>query len=312
MLGEIMDDLALSKADLVKELGVHPKTLDKLLVDGEKDNWRLDREALYRYLLFAHAHGFDAFRIAPHPIWRTFENDQNIRIFRGSNKADGPVEVFLTNYLERLHGMTLASTESDGIEKAMKQHNCVIIGSPKANAASEIALALLWGAQPFVAAPQNQDQVPVHFLGMKQEHPQPSAILIDSSRHGIDVRIPKSLRRNFVKVDWLPSGKYEPSTKDGQEAAVLVACHRPLGTEKDVTTIIIAGYTGTSTLEAAHEVTYKKIPDLDPSIAPGEPCFAVLKFIFRKRAQRRASSRSLRSPKEGTAIWGPPWEGFFQ
>jgi len=311
MLREIRDTLALSKADLVKELEIDPRTLDKLLSDDEGENWRLDRETLYRYLLFAHAHGVEAFRIAPHPIWKTFENAQNIQIFRGSNRADGPVEVYLNSYFERLHASTFSHTVSDGLEDAMKQCNCVIIGSPKANEASEMALSLLWGAQPFGGSPEDRGRVPIQFLGMEPEYPKPSTLLAESSRRGISVRIPPSPQPKFVRVDWLSSEKFGPSTKDGQEAAILVVCHRPLGTEKDVTTVVIAGYTGTSTLEATREVTYKKIPDLDPTATPGQPCFAVLKFTFKKKPQHRKSTFDPRSPREGTAVWGPPWDGFF-
>ena len=312
MLREIMNELGLSKGELTKELKIDYRSLEKLLVDSDKDPWRLDRETLHRYMLFAHAHDFDAFQIAPHPIWRTFENNDDIAIFRGSNRADAPVEDYLNNYFARLHSTANSTMVSDGLGESMRQKNCVVIGSPKFNQASETALALLWGAEPFNESPENRQKIPLHFLGMKLDSPRKSAVLIESPRHGLDVRVPQAQHYSYLKVDWLPPESYRSSTKDGQEAAALVACYRPLGTQADVTTIVIAGYTGISTLEAAREATYKVIPDLSPAETPGEPCFAMLKFRYKKRAQRQKSPLDLRSVIEDTAQWGPQdGESFF-
>jgi hypothetical protein len=175
-----------------------------------------------------------------------------------------------------------------------------------------MAFALLWGSKPFDSSQRNRESIPVHFLGMKLDPPDQSALLVESTRHGLHVRPPGTRERRFVKVDWLSREKHEISTQDGQEAAVLVVCRRPLGTEKDVTTVIIAGYTGLSTLEAAREATYKQIPDLSPSTTPGEPQFAILKFQYKKRIRRAKSQQSLRTAKAETARWAPPWDGFCQ
>lgn len=309
MLRDIKEEWDLSRADLQKELGLDARTIDKLLKDDDIDQWRLDRSKLHQLVLFAHAHGYELFRVVPHPIWRSFEGKE-VAIFRGSGKADAPVEDHLTKHFERLHAQTHSSTVPDGIEEAMKTKNCVVIGSPKANRASEIALSLLWGAEPFGKEEANRDRIPVHFLGMTDQG-GPSAILQQSSRHGLNVRIPNSKARKYIKVDWLPAERYGAYKGDGQDAAVLVACYQPLGTTEDVTTIVIAGYTGLSTLVAAQEATSKRIPEIQPEETPGEPCFATLKFTYRKRSQKRKSVDNLRSHVE-PSYWGPPWDnGFF-
>lgn len=310
-LREIKEDLGMSIDDLERVLGIDARTVSKILQD-DGGNWQLTRDKLYKFMLFAHEHGHKAFEIEPHPIWRTFEESvEEIAFFRGSNPMDAPVEDHLRQYFENLDATTRSSTESVGLEDAMKTRNCIIIGSPKLNSASEKAFALLWGANAFDSTERNRELIPVHFLGMTSDPRQKSAVLVYSTRHGLLIKIPGAQKRRFVPVDWLPPEKHEKSTADGQEAAVLVACNRPLGTTNDVTTVILAGYTGMSTLEIAREATYRRIPEMHPSLNPGIPQLAIVKFRFKKRAKRTKSKKGLRSPIPNSAHWAPPWEGFF-
>jgi hypothetical protein len=129
-LKEIKEELDLRVTDLEEILGIDGRTIEKLLVDhGEP--WRLDRDKLYKLMLFAHEHGHKAFCIEPHPIWKTFEECQDdISFFRGSNPMDAPVEDHLREYFARLSAMTRSTTVPDGLEEAMRSRNCIIIGSP--------------------------------------------------------------------------------------------------------------------------------------------------------------------------------------
>jgi hypothetical protein len=313
LLREIQERLDLTKADLKRELGIDARALDKLLADSDDDPWRLDRDVLHRLFLFAHEHGFEQpFRVEPNPIWKDFEDSEGARIFRGTRKSDVPVESHLLRYLERLHSeKTHSTTTFDGVEEAMKLSNCVFIGSPKASPASEIALARLWDAEPFDDQSKNRGRIPIHFLGMRPEQKPTSALLEESTRHGFNIQCPGVNGRSYLKVDWLPLEKYAPYKGSGQDAAILVICRQPLGTKENVTTILIAGYTGLSTLVAAQEITSKKIPDLKAEEHPGQPCFAALKFRFRKKPQYRRSLDNLRTAEEGSAKWAPPWGSFF-
>jgi hypothetical protein len=311
MLHEIQEQLGLTKTYLEEELEIDTRTITKLLADSDKEPWRLDRDALQRYVLFAHERGYPPFRVEVDPIWRSFENSDRVVIFRGPGKADIPVEGHLVKYFSRLRAQARAAMGVQDVEAWMKTQNCVFIGSPKANPASEYALSLLWGAQPFDARPQNRDRIAVHFLGMSGE--KQSSLLREGPRRGLSVQLPNAAARSHVPVDWWPPEVYGPHEGDGQDAALLVACHRPLGTQENVTTVVIAGYTGLATLTATEQATYKRIPDLQPDAKPGEPQFAILKFRFKKERHRRGESLdNLRSPEEGKATWGPPWNGFFR
>jgi hypothetical protein len=281
------------------------RMVDKLLLDSEAHPWRLDRDSLNRYIIFAHEHGFEPFRVEAGAIWSPFARSE-VSVFRGPCRSDIRVEDHLAKFLRRLDCKIESASISGDVEKDLRERNCVIIGSPKANPASEIALALLWQAEPFNANKDNRSKIPISFLGMSMEHG--SALLVESTRHGI--LLPGSTGNCYLKVDWLPPEKFGPYVGLGRDAAILVVCHRPLGTERDVTSIVIAGYTGLATLVAAQELTRKTLPDIKPEENPGTPCLAALKFAYKKRRQYRRSLDNLRSFKEGSAQWAPPWNDF--
>jgi hypothetical protein len=310
MLRAIKDELGLDNRELAKRLATDERTIKKVLSDQESKPWRLDRDTLYRYLLLAHENGLEAFKIEPNYVWQALQNRSDITIIRGATGYDAPVEDHLSRYLRHLNLQTSATTAVDGIEDSMKTSNCIIIGSPKSNEASEVALARLWGAEPFDDAPQNQARIPIHFLGMTPVSGRPSSLLLDGSCYGFSLQLPGEAKRRFLRVDWLPVEKFWLSHKEGQDAAVLVVCHRPLGTEQDVTTVVIAGYTSLSTLEAAREATYKNIPILEAIKDPGQAYFSLLKFDFNKKKSQRARD-GLRTVKEKTAQWAPPWDDRF-
>lgn len=307
-LNEIQKDLRLTKARLERDLGMDSRTIDKLLADSDDDPWRLDREMVRRLVLFAHGHGYEAFRVEPHTIWRSFQGSA-ATIFRGPTKADAPVENHLVSYLELLHCEVHTSTSPDGIEEVMKEKNCLIIGSPKANRASEVALAKLWGAEPFISTPTNRARIPFSILGMPPSFAVDSAVLKEGPRHGIEFQLPGRKESRFLKVDWYPPEKYGAATGRGQDSAIVVACHRPFGTELDITTIVLSGYTGLATFVAAQEVTSGGIVDID--LDPGRPNWAAMKFNYQKRRQTSKSLDNLRQAEERSAVWGPPWDKLF-
>jgi DNA-binding XRE family transcriptional regulator len=313
-LEAIRNELGWDDAKLAEKLDADKRTIEKMLRDEDSNPWQLHRDSLYRYLLLAHETGIEAFKIEPNYLWQRFQsrskNGAIVTIIRGDTGADAPVEDHLSKYLRRLNLRTSATTTFAAIEDSMMNSNCIIIGSPKTNEASEIALARLWGAKPFDNDPQNQARIPIHFLGMTPVSGRPSSLLLDGSSHGFSFQVPGEVKRRFLPVDWLPADQFWPSHEPGQDAALLAVCHRPLGTQQDVTTVVIAGYTGLSTLEAAREATDKSLPTLAAIENPGQPYFSLLRFKFDKQSSR-LPREGLRTVKEKTALWGPPWDNRF-
>jgi hypothetical protein len=315
-LSDIKNDLKLSVAYLAHVLGMDRRSVERLLADHDDDPWRLDRGPLHRLLLFAHEHGYEAFRFEPHELWATFMNDPEIVIFRAPSQEDTKVERHLQGYFNRLDSVTHTSTappQPGEVEEVMRRKNVVIIGSPKSNPACEIALARLWQAEPFATQAGNRARVPVHFLGMS---PDPgakgSAMLEASTRHGFNIKVPGGAGRRFLRVDWVPPDRFPPAKFEGYDAALVVACRRPLGTEADVSTVVLAGYTALATLTAAEQATHRPPAALAPSAMLGMPAFALLRFRFTKRAPpKRPISEHLRILDDPSVRWAPPWNDSF-
>lgn len=308
-LGAIMEAHGFSKADLQRELGMDNRAITKLLLDNEKNSWRLDRETFYRLALFAHAQGFEAFRIVPHPMWQTFhEAQEEITIFRGTRSSDAPIEEFLVRYLHQLNSRNIQSTTAHvDVEQAMREKNCLFIGSPKANPASEMALALLWGAKPFDPSPKNYAHLPFHFIGMTPEHDfSESALLKAGPWHGFELMLPGKSPK-LLKLEWLPSDRYARHRGPLTDGAVITACYQPLGTQKHVTTIIISGYTGLSSMFAAGEAAYRALPDFNPENTPRDPWFTILRFSYDKRRDFPWSSEIARIVKQESLDWTGPF-----
>jgi hypothetical protein len=295
------------KTALAKELEMDARTVVKLAADLPDDPWTLSRAALYRYIAFATRHGFLPFVVEQHPVWSTFKNCKDpIVLLRGPYGADAMVEVQFGQHFGAGAVKAQFPDRSD-VEALMKEQNCIVIGSPKRNPSSEVALARLWGGEPYNALPENRNRMPVHFLGMQPEpEDRHSALLRSANRYGLDIQLPHEKKRQFLEVDWVPPDRYAAKrTVAGQDAAAVVACFRPFGTERNVTTIVVAGYTARATLFATKQLIEEALPDFDPSVAPGEPHLSVLKFEFNERAGREHNKLVSKG-------WGPPWpEEFF-
>src|SRR6476469_8649604 len=87
----------------------------------------------------------------------------------------------------------------------------------------------------------------------------------------------------LLKVDWLPPERYASFRGRLHDGAALAVCYQPLGTQKQVSSIVIAGYTGLSSMLAAEEAAYKLPefdPEFDPEKTPGDPWYTVMRCSY--------------------------------
>lgn len=313
-LRDKLKELQMSEKAFAKEVDLDPRTVKKLC-DPDAD-FRVGKSNLTKLYAFARRHDFTLFEVEPHAIWRHFEKNPTL-ILRGEKPADTEVEALMSRFLRLKLGADLATrtglSDIDEVRRQMLSKNCLILGSPKGNPASEIALSLLWEAEPFSAAKANRDRVPIHFCGMK---PKPgsreSTLLRDGDFFGLDVKVPSRERRQRVPVDWIPEERYWEAEEEMMDCAAIVACARPLGTEEDVTTIVIAGFSALATLIAAEKATSEELPIARAHMKKsGKPVFALLRFRCLKNAVARITGRNPRAVLHNTCRWGPPWPVFF-
>jgi hypothetical protein len=320
LLDEVLRDSPMSVADLRAKLGLDHRTIVKLRKNS--GDWRLDADAFGKLMLLGFERGLPngMFAIRPHPLWRTFEStldagvSTSALIYRVSRTFDAKVEATLADFLHRIgcHSTTVIvdrplGLDASEIRQAMTTRNCIFIGSPKSNAASEVALALLWGATPFESDARNREKIPVHILVPDSERPGASAVM-GPGGHGFTIHDPEvDTKRRTISVTWKPIAEYESTKCEGQDAAVVVVAKSPLGSPHDVTTILILGYTGLATEIATRELTLGEPPVSEDSMQAEGIQLLAYKFRYRKPKRAPGATGELRRQIENDGQWGPPW-----
>jgi len=309
-VSRMVADLEWDEEDLGRAIKVDPRTARKLIND---ENWELRRETLYRLLLLGFEHGLDrgVFDVRPHELWETFRSAQ-ASIFREDLTWDTSVEKSIRRFLQHLDctpNLAYAGDDEEEIRRTIRTRNCIFIGSPKANRATEVALALLSGTRPFDSAVDNRGAMLFQLLGKSPQHKSGgSAFLGESTWCGIVVRDPGKDHPHRVKVDWLSDEELRGPARTGHDAAAIVVCRKPLGTVSDVTTVAICGYTGLATQEAAEQLIQGNPPISPEQLTSSENIGIVYTFQFKKRAYsgpRNLDGLKVPVPKSGR--WHPPW-----
>lgn len=157
--------------------------------------------------------------------------------------------------------------------------------------------------------PSNHDKLPFHMLMPDAEGHRASSIIVPGGqRHGFAVQDARGATSKLIRVAWRPLREYETSTTEGQDAAVVVVARSPLGTAKDVTTIVIVGYTGLATHVTATQLMLGEPPVSEDAMAPAGTHVLAYTFQYRK-PRRSAGSRAgdLRKVIPETGRWAPPW-----
>jgi hypothetical protein len=314
-------------ADLLVHNGVTPKeAAEASKVDlrniknlvSPTQNWQLPRRALERLMLYAFESEFrePLFSLREHAIWSTFV-ERDSHIFRAQRHWDGLIEAELVQFIRRLGGRPTPDIvkaaeprSASDIADSMKTTNCIFLGTPKSNATTELALALLAGAKPFDTKIPNRAKLVVQVLGGKEAVQDESAVLIASTRHGFSIAPAPGTDRKFIKVDWKNKDAYDEWGGTAKDAAVVVVCRRPLGTPVDVTTILIMGYSGLATQTVTRELTHGNPPLTEDILAePAVQHVMAYSFDFRK-AKRLGSvgDSDQRRAMKGSGHWYPPWD----
>lgn len=312
LLDDLLRELDMSDSTLANALKIDKRQILKL---RRNQGWRLSKGAVDKLTLFAFRHGYEhgIFTVRPPDLWSTFVRRSAI-IYRGLAATDAHVEAELTEYLEHLgcrRETHIVSREkapnTKTIARVIATQNCVFVGTPKQNLATEIALSLLWGATPFDESRANRQKIPVQINGMPVSHPSGrSSLLTSSKRFGFQVTTPGELNPLLVGVTRKPADEYRTWSGFGSDAAVIVVRRLPV---KNVTTIIVMGYTGMATHIATQELTQGEPPVTDDDLNDAGPHVLAYRFRFRKRSTLGSTHRGdPRRMIEGSGRWAPPWD----
>lgn len=302
-LKELMDGLGWTEKQLSQAVGFDQRTIKALLRNTE---WRLDRDMYRRLAIFAHDHNYPKglFELQPHPLWDTFL-DHSATIYRGDQHFDAKVETHFRDFFQHHNvsfKLALSARDQAAIENAIETKNCLFIGSPKTNPATEIALAKMFDGTPFETAAVTRKPMPACFLGPAMGDNK-SALMTASQRTGVRFAMPNK-RPVMIPVDWVPPDEYQSFAGEGQDAALVVV--RRVG---QATTVVVAGYTGLATKVAAEGLTHGEPAIYDAALTNTDPQLAAVYFRYRKRKGGRGQSlANLRHEIPGSTVWAPPWK----
>jgi transcriptional regulator with XRE-family HTH domain len=281
-LGPLLKEKApgMTQARLAKRLGISKATLHGYL----ENRWTvLDRTVLEQMADFFECHVgsllvtretrfFRPFHIVPknenHPIQpiclclcRPDANEEMLgrAVSHRDRLAINQVSELLGNHDVVIREDT--ATTDVAFSQSVKQ-NCVVLGSPMVNPASEMAICWAFGVKPFDAS--QRDKLPFSFRVLGATEPPVSSIQERSQgpKRGIWLRKSEEL----VEVDYWPREEFKKRhIIEGRDCGLVIALNHRLTDQPEVwrKLIVLAGFSGVGT-EAAGQALLDHYRDLEP------------------------------------------------
>jgi hypothetical protein len=310
-----------TQARLAKRLMINPDHIARIAAGTWTD---ITRDQLQRLVNWAEPEKM--IELVDHPIWLTFA-DSEAKVFLGSGARGDILQPDEDAFVElrklfredgcKVHRVvkSVPSREVDvqplveEVTGCMRSSNCVFIGGPRQNPATEIAIAHLWGEKPFRAVADHRTRkIPFDFVypSWPQGTHESCFVRVDGfENRGLEVyrkRHPEPLR---LRMPFVSDHEWRNRTGLGWDFGIGVLCRNPVpGSTTPVTTLVLAGVGGLGTHCAAREVARDSL-HFDPhSVLDHHPQFRVLCGRYKK--SQGAHNRTL---QEGSRWVGPPWSG---
>jgi len=275
----------ISKAELAKKLGVAPQTLTAMI----NDDWEyITRDAIERVADYLELKASELFKFETADFWKPIREARSCTLLRGSDRgrirsldlqiprydkeATHVVENFLHDIFPDYNGGILADHQEDEAEllDRASRENCIVIGSPKSNAACEILISKFFHAEPFNGSQANRRKIPFGFCWPDTNALVEKSSLTCSSLAQAETKGKPgiALKGVHVAADYKPGEKFtEWSTaggkeKYGRDCGLVFVANKAFGA-KPVKLIVLAGFSGIGTLAAAKALV-RDFRDLEP------------------------------------------------
>lgn len=256
-----------SKSELAARIGISPQTLTAMI----NDDWEyISRDIIERTADYLQLESNDVFEFVPVEFWKQIQKTNQCTFLRGAQnekgnerdliipRADDVATNEIKGYLQDYMATFTYSDHRRGTDELLdrvRTENCIVIGSPKSNAATEIILSRLFNAEPFNPSEENRRKIPFGFCW-----PNVAGIVERSSltcstfartktggRAGIVVK-----GGSHVSADYMaPEDFRKWETVKGKDCGLIFVANKPFGTDRDVKLIVIAGFSGLGTIGAA-------------------------------------------------------------
>lgn len=277
----------------------------------ERGEWASASREELQILFTLSAPEFSFLSLEVDEIWRTFgETVGPAYLSQRRNRTTRSEDLDALNLLLEA-GLRLDYHPAEEIAANLAAKNCVVIGSPKNNAACEAVFAAIAdkaGGCPLYLRWDDWDalQRTSRFCGRSNTKGQ---ISIE-----IEAEEPVLHREGRTRINLLNDRRPQPrpkkvelktsrpgSSKFGWDFGFLVAWRKPLGTKEDVTTIAFGGLTGFSTKEIATDLN-RGILFIDPNeIKENVAVWRILCCPWRRRGQNllpHSGGRRWINPKD--------------
>jgi hypothetical protein len=244
-----------------------------------EDTWTsVSRAELHAYFNLAKRHGVDFLTTPIHPAWETFDRPSLIFNSKGVDGDIRPIDLNAEAMLKEATGLTAPHFEGkvtrQAVIESMLSNNTILIGSPKYNQATDIALRYLWRLKATSPPPFKFLWTDWHTLNKRSlfadqsDKGGPTSLLIRSE--GAEYTLP------VVQKD-----------REGMDFGLLVICRQPPAARKDVTTIILAGHSGFATADMAQDLAHGTVYIKRDLVKPGVPMVRLLAARWRKHGPER-------------------------
>lgn len=270
-------------------IGIAENTLRALL----RDDWSaLSRGVIERVCDRFRLQITDLFEFVGSTFFESFGRTQRCVLLRSGGPShahyDAQARSILTAFISAsvdpgIDFFIKDSTDESEILRMVRSENCIIAGSPRTNAATEIVLAGLFGAVPFTPTASERAKIPFKFVLPQNNDVRSTLVEPWRANRGTTSGVglcEKSCDRMFIEVDWLPVNEFMTRTiQKARDVAIVAVIDRPFGATNNVKTVVLAGLTGIGT-EAAAQAICRDFKDLEP--AAGGFSIGVVEAIYNK------------------------------
>jgi len=193
---------------------------------------------------------------------------------------------FLDTSFPPFNAPILCLEEETSLVDHASRHNCIVLGSPRSNPATEILISRHFKAQPFDSRLANRAKIPFCFVWPESASPElksslAEAFLYQHNEQGAIGVYSRSTDTFLGRADYWPSEWFfSHSIQRGLDCGLVVVINKPFQTTENVKLIILAGVGAIGTIAAAHALM-RDFRDLDP-VAPNTYALGVVEATYRK------------------------------
>lgn len=292
-------------------IGIAENTLRKLL----RDEWDyINRDSVERICDHFGLALDQLFQLEQDNFWYPFELLKTCTFVRGSvshngtklkaihipsydNDATAKIQQFLRRSTPNLRAEMIdfhAAADAHAIVEQAASQNCIVIGSPRSNPATEVVVSRFFNAKPFDSAPGNKRKFPFHFLWPKTWFiERVSAMAAEASSEDPKKCCGIALQNGKIaaKADYMAAEEFRQSDiSAGSDCGLILVANNPFGGINNPKLIVIAGFSGIGTVAAA-QALINDFRDLEPR-SDERFMLGVIEATYRK-SKRHSDDREL-------------------